>query len=1132
MLYLDSLVLHNFKSFRHASIKLKPNFNCIVGPNGSGKSNICDSLLFVLGESSLKRLRVTSLQQLINDKAKPKNDEGTKRAYVKLNFAGDEQLEIARIIKSNNKVGYRLNGKHVTRQEMLEVMRAHKSEISEVNTITQGEITSMVSLNPKERRVLIEVAAGIQEFNEKKDASMHELERVEAKTNEANIQLNERLGFLEELAKEKEDAERYMALTNTIKRINYTLLKLKENAATSELSKAIAALRERETQQASLSERIMHANLETEAQLAKKSELSKKLNERSMEVSVTNRLLEDLGKEIAVAETQLAASKTKSEELNTRITELQSSRKKIIEQLEANEPMMKSSQDELAALAKKLEGKDVRTVEGEYELINKHTSNQHSIDSLIEKQNALNGTLMHNRLSIEAIDKSTAQVRSSVQEKRRRLESMESELATKKESASALKGKASEAKAQLNAKNAESSEIKNLSEALYVESVEVRERIASLGARTDKSAEALRKNIKGFYGRAYELCGYEPKYANAVNAAASSRFGYFIVDSIDVAKDAIAMLKSKELGRATFIPLKEVVATQQQKDRGLVSVLEHVSFDKKYERAFSYIFANTYLVDDIDEAKRKGVGSHRFVTIDGELVETSGVVTGGSAKGLESPAVLTARQKGIEEKRTELNSRLNEIAKSAEQISKVAAGYETEAMSLGMDIKYAEEGAGKLRTELQELSSSLTAQEKERERLRTAADSSGTESDSLARSIDALKKENERIYSLANSPERRSSKTSKSELEAIKAMTARSEELTVKIATTNKESELLKSRLGEIESDIKKGTEERKSISVTLTSLGASIAESRKKQEALQQKIKSHDTKSAGLFKEEEIAESAIAKLAQEKGGLSSNAEKLTRDIIELQSRGSQLQTRIADIKAELMSYQGVDMLDEHASEKLEAQLAVSKSDLERLGNVNLKATELYLQKSRDAEEAKQKLGILDNEKGSILAMINEIETKKLNIFNETFNIVNENFKKLYNYIFDDQAYLYLDNVKDPFNTGLMIHLSNKLKASNSDLMSGGEKALLMLMLIFAIHMKSPRSYYIFDEIDTMLDKENSKKLSKLLGELSKKSQMIVVSHNDSLITAADTAIGVVRREGESQVVGLQLTEASAITRG
>ncbi len=1126
MLYLDSLVLHNFKSFRHASIKFKQSFNCIVGPNGSGKSNICDSLLFVLGESSLKRLRVTSLQQLINNKAKPKDEDGTKRAYVKLNFMGDEQLEIARIIKSNNKVGYRLNGKHVTRQEMLEVMRAHKSEISEVNTITQGEIMTMVSLNPKERRELIEVAAGIQEFNEKKQASLAELDKVEAKTNEANILLNERLGFIRELEKEKEDAERYISLANTIKRINYTLLKTKEDVASKELYKSISVLREVEGKQSALSERITHANLETEAILAKKAELSKKLNERSMEVSATNRQLEEIGKELAVAETQLSSSKARSDELGTQLAQLQSTKKRITEQISGNESTLKALQEELSALAKQLEGKDVHIVEDEFELINKHTSNQHSIDALLEKQNVLNSRLVQNKLGIESIDHGTKQERSAVEEKRKRLESAEKELASKKSGLEALHGKASDVKVKLGAKVAECDTIKQSLDALYVESVEVRERQAVLGARTDKSAEALKKSIKGFYGRAYELCSYEDKYANAVNAAAAGRFGYFVVDSIDVAKEAIAIIKAKGLGRASFIPLKEIVAIQQQSTRGLAPVIGHVSFDKKYERAFSYIFANTYLVESIDEAKRKGIGSTRFVTIDGEIVEPSGVVSGGSSESLQSPGVLMARLKGIDEKRSALNSKLEEIMASVEQMRKAAAGHESEALSLGMDIKYAEEGLGKLRNEIQELGDALSRQEKERERLDKEVKASGAEYDALARSIDALKKENERIYSLANSQDRRGVKVSKSELSAIKAMQAHSEELKVKMATTGKESELLKSRIDEIDVELKKGTDERKSLTVSLSSLSVSVAENRKKQEELQQKIKSHDAKSASIFKEVEEADSVMSKLAQERGRLSSDAEKLSRESIELQSRGSQLQTRIADIKAELMSYQDIDMLDERNSEKLESQLAVSKSELEKLGAVNLKATELYLQKSRDAEEAKQKLGILQTDKSSILAMINEIETKKLNIFMETFNIVNENFKKLYNYIFDDEAHLYLESPKDPFSTGLMLHLSNKMKANNSDLMSGGEKALLMLMLIFAIHMRSPRSFYIFDEVDTMLDKENSKKLSKLLGELSKKSQMVVVSHNDSLITAADTAIGVVRRDGESQVVGLQLTEA------
>ena len=203
----------------------------------------------------------------------------------------------------------------------------------------------------------------------------------------------------------------------------------------------------------------------------------------------------------------------------------------------------------------------------------------------------------------------------------------------------------------------------------------------------------------------------------------------------------------------------------------------------------------------------------------------------------------------------------------------------------------------------------------------------------------------------------------------------------------------------------------------------------------------------------------------------------------------------------------------------------MAKSDIEKLGSVNLKAPEIYESKRQDVEMARQKLQTLSSEKGSVIAMINEIESKKLNIFVETLKTVNENFKSLYGNIFEGSAYLYLEKPKDPFNSGLLIHITSATnRERSSEQLSGGEKSLLMLMLIFAIQMRNPMSFYIFDEIDASLDKENSKKLARLMKELGKRSQVIMVSHNDSLITAADTAIGVVRRNDESQVVGLQLT--------
>ncbi len=174
-------------------------------------------------------------------------------------------------------------------------------------------------------------------------------------------------------------------------------------------------------------------------------------------------------------------------------------------------------------------------------------------------------------------------------------------------------------------------------------------------------------------------------------------------------------------------------------------------------------------------------------------------------------------------------------------------------------------------------------------------------------------------------------------------------------------------------------------------------------------------------------------------------------------------------------------------------------------------------------EEAQAKLEVLDNEKESILKMIEEIDSKKYRIFLETFEIVNKNFTKLYNYIFPGSAQIELDDPKDPFNSGLHIKMLDGKLTKREGSLSGGEKSLVMLMLIFSIHMYKPSSLYLFDEVDSALDKENSKKLSHLIKEMSKGSQFVVVSHNDSLIVNADTAIGVAKSDGESKAIGLQV---------
>ena len=312
MLYLDSIVVHNFKSFKHTSVKFKKGFNCIVGPNGSGKSNIVDSILFALGEHSLKRMRVGRSDQLINASAK-RRDDGTKRAYVKLVFSGDTNAEIARIIKSNGKIGYKINGKNASRQEVIDFLRTYRSSADETNVIAQGEINRMQNLNPRERRELIDIAAGIREFDEKKDASLKELEKVDTKIREAQIELGLKKGFLSEIEKQKEDAESYMRFKDYVTRGTFTILKTREVEVGAQFESASRDIKAIDDRIAKINGEMLKLEGVLSRLSAEKAAHIRELNEKSIETSSASRRLEEVEREIAVKETESRSIKEQDE---------------------------------------------------------------------------------------------------------------------------------------------------------------------------------------------------------------------------------------------------------------------------------------------------------------------------------------------------------------------------------------------------------------------------------------------------------------------------------------------------------------------------------------------------------------------------------------------------------------------------------------------------------------------------------------------------------------------------------------------------------------------------------------------------------------------------------------------------
>lgn len=1132
MPHLDSIIIHNFKSFKHVNIKFSKGFNCIVGANGSGKSNIADSLLFALGESSLSRMRVPNTSQLINSFAKPKKEDGVKRAYVKINFSGSNPLEIARIIKSSNKIGYRLNGKHVTKQEVIEALRSYRSEINETNIIAQGEISYLVDLNPKKRRELIDIASGIKEFDDKKETAMKELEKVEIKMNDAQIVINERRGFLNQLEKEKEDAEKYLQLQESIKRISYTLLKGSEKQVEGDLNNVVEILKGLEEKKKHTTTGVNEIDLMVEKLSKDKETLTKNLNERSVELGNTNRMLENFNKDSAVKETEIKSLKEKMDELEKQTAELKADQSKMNSESAEAKKQAELLQQELGEKSKQLTSKEALEVEGSGESqINKISQNQKRIDELYIQTEGISKQHLQYKFEAEGTSKSIKGNDQAIAIKGEEYDKVLKSIKNHNGFISESDGRIGELIKEIEIIQANGAKQQKTIDDLYVQSVTIREQISLLGVGSDKVKDLLQKNIDtGFYGRAYELCTYDDKYAFAINAAAMSRLSYFVVESAEVAEEAIKLLKARNLGRASFIPIKDLTTKYKEENKDLDRLIDHVKFDKKFDRAFSYIFANTYLVGSIKEAKSAGFGRGRFVTLEGELVEQSGIVTGGSTKQFYSPALLESKLKGLDEKSAESKDALTKLNLEIEKKRKEIAAKQVEQMGFKSELKHLSASSDSLGKEIE----SLKARTAELKSKLSQSDKLYADLDSkrnlLLDELNALKDENEKIYAVSSSSTKQKSKVDKTDVVKLKSLRSEVEELKIKYATLSKEQELKSARLLEFDTQIKTKNNESKETRKKLAILDSELLELQKGMKDIKEKHVKSDANSQELYKKIQDLDSKLTKLGTDKGKYQAELEKASRDSIEQEGRKSQFQTRMNDIKAELLSYQKVEIIKGSTQAELETKRTVDKSDLERLGAVNLKAPEVFETKKKDVEEANLKLEVLSNEKNSIVGMINEIESKKLNIFTETLNYVNENFKRLYSYIFDGSAALQLENPKDPFNSGLAITINSpKNKNSTVEALSGGEKTLVVIALIFAIQSHNPMSLYVFDEIDAALDKENSKKLSKLMSEVSKKSQLIVISHNDSLITAADTAIGVVHRNGESKVVGLELTPAPPI---
>ncbi|MFA5106067.1 MAG: chromosome segregation protein SMC [Candidatus Micrarchaeia archaeon] len=1133
MVYLSKIKFRGFKSFRRADVVLAPSFVALAGPNGSGKSNVTDAIRFGLGEMALRSLRAKKVSELINT--------SSKQAEVTLQFDGEKQFEIKRAIRSDGKIAYRLNGKKITRTGLLEALRPASIEAGTHNIIAQGQVQQIVEMNSKERRQIVDSVAGISEYEEKKKEALGNLEKVEARIRENEILMAEKEGYLKQLEKEKDDALEFTSAQGRLKSARATLLSRELEKIKSDFDSTNAKIGKINAQIEGKKEELSKVEAEIRRLEAAKEEITRKINDLSRK-NTQLQAVATLKAKIEAAKSGFEEKIKSAESLAQKIAGFEKSKAQIESDMSKLEVEVTAAKAEADAIQKKIDDYTRKvqshTAQGRLDTLKSEIG---LISAEIEQQKLDFGKIQGEIQTIEQLHRVRSEelegLKVSVGEDSGKGEKLANELeSVAKDIASASK--------DIEKLWAREREINKLIPDIDRKILDIREKMAI--ARVNAAPQSANPGIvalkelsaagvvKGYYGTVSELIKFDADYATAIEAAGGSRLNYAVVDTTTTASRAIEYLKKKKSGRCTFIPLDRIIgATSQETEKlrkksgVLGTLLEFVKFDQKYYGAMSYVFADTLVVENVEVAKEIGAGRARMVTLDGELFERSGTVTGGFLKAAITARALIEKldsdhsdakgeRAGLE---GELESIRSEMAKKRKDIASLEIMKKTIEMELG--------GSESAKNKAADDRKRVSMLEKQIAELKSQKAEKEAEFDRLGKSISDAESERKKTTDQIGALEAKA-KTETSEAEKeYSQLLSRKSDLAGTLKANMSKLEMLGGSLKGLTGERDGSKSELSSLKKRITQLEAEtksdIAELKKKEAELS------ETSSAieKLFTKSKELDAAISSAGQKKGGLDADVASLSRGLSDLQIAKAKAEARIPDLSGEFEQYKGVEMT-EGSREELLSRVKESEAKMNSLGTVNLAAPRAYEEKKKDIEDVRGKLDKLAEEKNAVFAMIDEVEAKKHNIFMETFKSISDNFRKIFGYIFKGEGMLVLEKPSDPFAGGLSMKIIEDTQSGKKDRyiesMSGGEKSLLAIIFIFAIQTHKPSAFYILDEADAALDKENSKKLAQLVKQMSQSTQFIVVTHNDSMLSAADVVLGVTKTPEGSQIVGINLS--------
>ncbi len=1182
MPYIKRIEIKGFKSFGPQTVKinLDKGFTAITGPNGSGKSNIMDAVLFSLGELSTRRLRAENAAKLIFHGSEKAGLEKSKMAKVIIQFDNADgtmavdttTVTVSREVYRNGQSVYRLNGRRVSRQQLLEVLSMGAISAESQNIIAQGTITRLTDIIPLERRKIVENLVGIAQYDaEKADA--------EEKLRAADISIRTAMGRIDEVQKRLDDLERER---NQLQRANFIQSEIKKFEAikvSHEITQLTKKLEELSAQTEKAKVKAEKLKEIRDARRNKRREIEGEWRKLSSEV------MEDGSSQVMKVQIQIGELRSKLTELTTKISSGQANLESLKRIKENNQLQYETIRNEI-----RQNRLNIRKLRNEFTTLESQiAAKQAEHDSLAQETTQLWDTLGENSAKIRQIEaeietcnkrltflraeytKSKTFVKASLgrlKELSARKERFTTTLTEVENSLAELDRIQKEQRAQLKIlektiekKTAqkesaekeivEAGKIASSAKEAVVEFVTQRE-LAETVAAEEKALRNIEELgnlgvINGVEGRVKNLIKIDRNYKKALDAAAVGWMDALVVKDIDAAFTCAETLRRMKLGRIKLIPLQGATAPKQFKmptREGIIGLAtSFVKCDKNYDPAVNYVFGDTLIVANDKLAFALSNEGYRAVTVSGDLYEPGGAFESGYYRTpldfstlIPSENAIKSLDEAVKALQTHLSQRRNDIASFEEEIerSKIEITRISEAINaLDREIIRVKRSVKRTQMSLKRIEKFRSRIEKEIEVEKGRMALHKAERNTIKKDLQKLQID---ISELRK----------KTDIAHIQELEIKREKLTEEIIT-------LRQKLGTVQTEISTCQSQFDNV------LRVGYQNSRIQLSKLEQQYRKVEKEVADAIQEREMLKQQIATMEKSRLELSNavlsareNSKKFTSQIDSIdaelhsldeeyeqaESLLNQLQLNVQTARLQLLQHQNqLKSLNYEQPlettlkqvEEAETSMQMMKFELERIGGINQLAMAHYDEQISRYRELSLRLNELEREKQAIVQFMDEIESKKRKVFMDAFGKINTDLNKYFSKLTDGgTASLKLENPDEPFTGGIdmIVQFPNKPSIVVSGA-SGGERSVSAVAFIFALKEFTPAAFYVMDEVDAHLDAFHTTKLAELFLEECDKTQFIVITLKPEMVNKAQKVYGVYERNGVSAIISAKFMESA-----